>query len=208
MARMGFGTVALTTEALTQFEFDDSNAGWQRSLDAWQVLTRAWGVKVPLPEIRRALKRVGSPQKPHAKHSDTFANADQIRDALMKAGPPYSSWFRAGRARRRPCPRRSACRGQHCTRRGTPARRRGAEARAAKTAATATSGSGGGGAAGNCISIMVNVPDSWCIDSCQRSHCPDSVCKCEKGYEAPPAWAQSPAAALVPAGIEPADGSR
>merc|ERR1719311_522495 len=68
-------------------------------------------------------------------------------------------------------------------------------------------GGGGGGAGGNCISIMVNVPDSWCIDSCQRSHCPDSVCKCEKGYEAPPAWAQSPAAALVPAGIEP-DGSR
>jgi len=105
MARMGFGNVALTTEALTQFEFDDSDAGWQRSLDAWQVLTRAWGVKVPLNDIRRALKRVGTPQKPHARHADTFANADAIRDALMKAGPPFSSW----------CVSRIAV---HCTRPG------------------------------------------------------------------------------------------
>ena len=240
---MGFGTVALTTEALTQFEFDDSDAGWQRSLDAWQVLTRAWGVKVPLPEIRRALKRVGSPQKPHAKHSDTFANADQIRDALMKAGPPYSSWFRAKPSKTTPVSKTERLSWTTLHKTGYAGAEAGAEARAAKTAATATSGGGGGGAAGNCISIMVNVPDSnpnpnpnpdpdpnpspnphphphphphpnqvnvpdsWCIDSCQRSHCPDSVCKCEKGYEAPPAWAQSPAAALVPAGIEP-DGSR
>ena len=203
MARMGFGNVALTTEALTQFEFDDSDAGWQRSLDAWQVLTRAWGVKVPLPDIRRALKRVGSPQKPHAKHSDTFANADAIRDALMKAGPPYSSWFRAKPSKTTPVSKteRSSWTTLHKT--GYAGADAAAEARAAKTAATATSGSGGG-PAGDCISIMVNVPDSWCIDSCQRSHCPESVCKCVNGYEAPPAWA-----ALVPAGMdEPADGSR
>ena len=210
MARMGFGNVALTTEALTQFEFDDSEAGWQRSLDAWQVLTRAWGVKVPLPDIRRALKRVGTPQKPHAKHADTFANSEAIRVALMKAGPPFSSWFRAHASKSTPVSKteRTAWTSLHKT--GYA----GAEgsfshggassaARAAKTSAAKTADGGGR----TCISIMVNVPDAWCVDSCMRSHCPESVCSCdgpppEPAYAA--TWNDVPSLApeaLVPAGM-------
>jgi hypothetical protein len=202
MARMGFGNVALTTEALTQSEFDDSDAGWQRSLDAWQVLTRAWGVKVPLNDIRRALKRVGTPQKPHARHADTFANADAIRDALMKAGPPFSSWFRSHATKTTPISKteRTSWTSLHKTgysgaanEEVAAARERRETLKISKEAQKASDDDGGR----NCISIMVNVPDAWCVDSCMRSHCPESVCKCE-GAAPEPSWA-----ALVPAGVPP-----
>ena len=41
------GTVELTAEALTEYEFDDSPRGWRRSLEAWHLLMNAWGVKLP-----------------------------------------------------------------------------------------------------------------------------------------------------------------
>ena len=91
MQQLGWGTVELTTEALTEFEFDDSERGWKRSLDAWHILMAAWGVKVPPGAIARGLRKAGRPQPPHRQHAATIENAHAVRDELARAGAPAMS---------------------------------------------------------------------------------------------------------------------
>jgi hypothetical protein len=102
MKQLGFGTVELTTEALTEYEFDDSERGWRRSLDAWHILMSAWGVKVPPGAIARGLRKAGRPQPPHKQHSATIENAHAVRDELARAGAPFDTWFREDESRSTP----------------------------------------------------------------------------------------------------------
>jgi len=102
MKQLGFGTVELTTEALTEYEFDDSERGWRRSLDAWHILMTAWGVKLPPGAIARGLRKAGRPQPPHKPHSATIENAHAVRDELARAGAPFDTWFREDESRSTP----------------------------------------------------------------------------------------------------------
>ena len=102
MKQLGFGTVELTTEALTEYEFDDSERGWRRSLDAWHILMTAWGVKLPPGAIARGLRKAGRPQPPHKQHSATIENAHAVRDELARAGAPFDTWFREDESRSTP----------------------------------------------------------------------------------------------------------
>ena len=102
MQQLGWGTVELTTEALTEFEFDDSERGWKRSLDAWHILMAAWGVKVPPGAIARGLRKAGRPQPPHRQHAATIENAHAVRDELARAGAPFDTWFREEESRSTP----------------------------------------------------------------------------------------------------------
>ena len=102
MRELGFGTVELTTEALTEYEFDDSDRGWRRSLDAWHILMTAWGVKLPPGAIARGLQKAGRPQPPHKQHAATIENAHAVRDELARAGAPFDTWFREEESRMTP----------------------------------------------------------------------------------------------------------
>lgn len=102
MKELGFGTVELTTEALTEYEFDDSHRGWRRSLDAWHILMTAWGVKLTPGVIARGLRKAGRPQPPHKQHSATIENAHAVRDELARAGAPFDTWFREEESRLTP----------------------------------------------------------------------------------------------------------
>ena len=102
MRELGFGTVELTTEALTEYEFDDSARGWRRSLEAWHMLMSAWGVKLPHGALVRGLTKAGRPQPPHRPHSTTIQNADAVRDELARAGPPFDTWYRREESRTTP----------------------------------------------------------------------------------------------------------
>ena len=102
MRELGFGTVELTAEALTEYEFDDSPRGWRRSLEAWHLLMNAWGVKLPPGALVRGLTKAGRPQPPHRSHATMIENFQAVRDELGRAGPPFDTWFRSDESRTTP----------------------------------------------------------------------------------------------------------